>query len=376
MILLKPTYLALDTSHLTQWQRDKSSTDAVARRHSEEFSSWLEDSGTIPMVTLHHLEELCAIDDEVLVRSRLRFLHALPLVAWIATSSVQGDIGGITSILGAEALSAYHNPGDDLATLRSRVTSSIIRVGTGEDMLGSDPDVWLALRKLFLARSHKARSHVAITHSTAVDLRSKPMSELLGGRIRSKVSMSRQLDVIRGSLAMDIRKYGDGRISDPNDIAGGFMEKVADEIEHLPLKAADLVWQSLAYFEIEPSDVDVTATLGEVLDHGQFLKQMKICTEGMGIPFPELKRSVKMDRLPSWIISSNLRKHAATLNERKGSELNDGYLACLAPYADVTMVDKRTFESFRQAKRANPRMAAICNRIERAPTYRVIPKLI
>jgi hypothetical protein len=376
VILLKPTYLALDTSHLTQWHRDRHSSEAVGRRHSEEFSAWLEKTGTIPILTLHHLEELCAIEDVVLVRSRLRFLHALPLVSWISTSSVLGDIGGITSIVGAEAVSAYRNPTDDLATLRSRIANSIIRVGTGEDMLGPDPDAWLALRTLFLDRSRDARGHVAITHSTAIDLRSKPMSELLGGRIRSQTSIRRQLDVIQGSLAMDIRKHGDRRISDPNDLAARFMDKVQNEVEHLPSTVADLVWQHLAYFEIGPSDVDAGATLGEVLDYGQFLKQIKISTNGMDIPFPELKRSVKMDRLPSWIISSSLRKHSADLTERKGSELNDGYLACLAAYADVTMVDKRTLESFRQAKRANTRMAAICNRIERAPTYRAIPELI
>lgn len=45
-----------------------------------------------------------------------------------------------------------------------------------------------------------------------------------------------------------------------------------------------------------------------------------------------------------------MRAYAHDQPERKGSELNDTHLLCLAPYAEVTYVDKRTLESVRRAR--------------------------
>ena len=45
------------------------------------------------------------------------------------------------------------------------------------------------------------------------------------------------------------------------------------------------------------------------------------------------------------MIEECMRAHAQDQPERKGSDLNDTHLLCLAPYADVTYVDKRTLET-------------------------------
>ena len=52
-----------------------------------------------------------------------------------------------------------------------------------------------------------------------------------------------------------------------------------------------------------------------------------------------------------------------------GSELADRYLACLAAYADVTYVDKRTHEASRQARQKSKVFASLVHRIEKAGEY-------
>ncbi len=69
-------------------------------------------------------------------------------------------------------------------------------------------------------------------------------------------------------------------------------------------------------------------------------------------------------------------KFLPTAVERKGNELNDMHLATLAPYADVTFVDKRMHHAFVQAFRKNKNLEGICNRVERASTYRDIPRIV
>jgi hypothetical protein len=60
--------------------------------------------------------------------------------------------------------------------------------------------------------------------------------------------------------------------------------------------------------------------------------------------------------------------------EWKGSDLIDGHLACLSAYANVTYVDKRTFEALRQARQSSQGLAKIIGRVEKAGNYWNIPE--
>ncbi|ANL47532.1 hypothetical protein AMC87_CH02866 [Rhizobium phaseoli] len=370
--LLKPFFLALDTSHLTQWIRDSLSRKSADRQRARAFSEWLKGRGVLPLLTFHHLEELCAHEDADLVCARIGFLHSLPFIAWIGD---QGP-GGVPSMMGAEVLAAYANPEYNPARVRDTAAASLIQVGSGEEFLGPAPEQWLALRGIFLERSRKARSLVAVARTDVIDISSKPISELLSGRFRSVDGVRRQLEVMEGTLALDIIRHGDKRIKEPRSVAADFMKRVADTIGNLPKNAAALVWESLAAQGVEASDVRPDSTVGEVLEYGLFLQQMRISAGDAGIPFRDLKRSVTMDRVPTWIISSGLRRHGPPLKERKGSELIDTHLACLAAYANLTLVDKRTLEGFRRARRKVSGLNLICRGVDRASAYHEVSTLV
>jgi hypothetical protein len=64
-----------------------------------------------------------------------------------------------------------------------------------------------------------------------------------------------------------------------------------------------------------------------------------------------------------------MRAHAHDQPERKGSEVNDTHLLCLAPYADITYVDKRTLENVRRARRKVGAFSQLVGRVEKAGGY-------
>lgn len=376
MKLIKPFTVALDTSHLTQWIRDGVSNSKHDRNKAEHFARALENNGIFPLLSLHHVEELCAHENADLVRGRLRFIHRLPLIAWITSDETSRTIGGVTSIMRSEALAAYRGAGYNLLDVRDTAHPSLIAFGSGRELLGDDPDLWLMLREVFLEHSRQSRDHIAITRSNVVDLSGKPLSELLAGRLRGPEDVQRQLAVIQGSYALDIERHGDKRISDPAAVAGAFVARVANMVERHPDNTADLIWTALASQGVEPSDVRPNATVGEVQDYGMFLQQMKVSTRDTGISFAELKRLVTMQQVPTWQISMAMRTHAPNMKERKGSELIDTHLACLAPYADITFVDKRTHDAFQKAFRADAELRAVCRRVARAAEYSKIPAML
>jgi hypothetical protein len=100
-----------------------------------------------------------------------------------------------------------------------------------------------------------------------------------------------------------------------------------------------------------------------------FHQRLQIVAETNGLSFRNLKRTVTRNRLPVNVIAESMRANAHDQPERKGSELNDVNLLCLAPYADVTYVDKRTLESVRRAKGKNEIFAELIGHVSKAGSY-------
>ncbi|KQZ22436.1 hypothetical protein ASD50_21255 [Mesorhizobium sp. Root552] len=376
MRIHRPRYISLDTSHIAQWIRDATSARAEDRQAAATFDRWLEESGSIPVISLHHIEELCSHNDTGLVRTRLRFLGTRKLVAWIGDGTADSGPAGIVTILREEVRAGYEAPAASLTEVRQKAARHLFRVGSGEDMLGPDPDIWLALGEVFAARTADARKMVALTRTDVIDIRDTPIRHLINGRRREGESLRRSLNLIRGTYATDIEKHGDRRIEDPYAVAGEFMQQVEAMAAALPRSPKELVLGALAQQGVEPDDIQLDSTVGEILDLGEFLQRVRLVAQDMQLPWREVKRRVRMGRIPSELITGGLRRHAQKLPERKGSDLNDTYLACLAAYADATFVDKRTRETFRRARSKDAAFDAVCKRVEVASSYRDIPKIL
>ena len=73
---------------------------------------------------------------------------------------------------------------------------------------------------------------------------------------------------------------------------------------------------------------------------------------------------VRPEQIPTWSISKALGSYLPDLPERQGGELTDTHLTCLAAYADVTLVDKRTLEGVRRLRQKDPDLAGLLGHIE------------
>lgn len=95
-----------------------------------------------------------------------------------------------------------------------------------------------------------------------------------------------------------------------------------------------------------------------------------------GVSYAEAVRVVRPEQLPSWSLTQALRRHLPDVPKREGGEVNDTYLMCLAAYADLTLVDKRTWEGVRRLRQKDSTLASLLGRVERVSRYDAIPGLI
>lgn len=272
--------------------------------------------------------------------------------------------------MAAEALAAYRG-GDDTAAVRGAARSLLLRSGPGHGLVPDHP-LFLRIMQDWAQRSaDRARTITAISSVQFINPK-KTVGELMAGKIRSPEEVNRVLLAQQQVLAAEIVARGDRRITNANERADAFMQEVVDFPRDKPSTARELVLRGLSAQGIDEDEVSLTTTIGEVDRLGLFRSQLRVVAPKTGIPFEILKQRVRADQMPHRVIGNALRACGQKPNERKGSDLNDGYLATLAAYADVLYVDKRTAENFRRVIRKEPQLAMLTGRIEKASDYRTI----
>lgn len=372
--LFEPRYIALDSYQLGEWARDHFSERAADRTEAAAFERWLELNGWIPLFCIHHIEELINHNDDSVALKRLRFIGNMNLVSWI--NNHENCIGGIVTLLAEEVRAAVQNPNSGISAIRDTAKSNIIQVGNGKTLLLNDPDAWLELRAEFASQAKKSREIVALSRLRIVDLRKKPISDLLKGRIRKGNDLRYQLELISKTIAVNIYQKGDRMIENPREVAEKFTDEIAEMGLTVNESAAELVMRLLAIQGVTAEDIKPYSTVGSLLDLGLFRRRLNIASTSIGIPYSVAVGTVRPEQIPSWQISKALEMYTPDVPERKGSEIIDGHLFCLSPYANVTLVDKRTYEAFRRLRRKDPKLANLVGRVEFASNYRAIPALL
>lgn len=79
--------------------------------------------------------------------------------------------------------------------------------------------------------------------------------------------------------------------------------------------------------------------------------------------------NLKEDNCPTWLLWKELYKIRIKAQRASGSDINDGFLAGLCLYADLTIVDKRTHEYLTQIKRKSKILKEHINQFEKLSHY-------
>jgi hypothetical protein len=372
-MILTPKLVALDTSHWNKWLRDVLSPDTSVRRGALRFRDSLLDLGYTILFCWHHLQELLAVGNKDVAASRLHFIRDIPFLSWIGTLDADG-LGSITDVMAAEALVIYQGAAEPPA-VRSAAKSLLLKSGPGNSLVPDHPLFLSIMHEWAQQSADKARTITAISPIDFIDPRKK-IGELMAGRIRKPDQRDRVLIAQHRAVTAEIALHGDRRITNAQQRADVFMSEVLAFARTAPPTARELVLRGLSLQGIDEDEVDPAATIEELGRLGVFRSQLRVVAPKTGIPFAMLKRRVRAEQMPHQIIVNALRVHGQKLAERKGSDLNDGYLATLAAYADVLCVDKRVEENFRRGLRKEPQLQSLVGHVEKTSDYRAIPDML
>jgi hypothetical protein len=350
-LISQPRFVVLDTSHLAGLASDWASADRSQRRLAQAFVPNLVERGWLLLLCWHQVEELLQHKDDELVDQRLRYLRSWPLAAWVRPSDPDSGPGSVLEVLKAEVQAAYAHPGADLLQVRDLAREGLFFVGPGSEAIPDGFQDWRILRAPLIERQEGSRRVAAIARWRATDIDNVRISDLLAKPFRKAEDANRALQHLRNQLAGEIAARGDKRIADPGAMADHFFAEIAREGQAIPT-GGDLppVIQLLLMAGLELEDIDLSTTFGQTTNLLIFRERLRMVADASELPWQTLKQVATQDRLPVTVIEECMRAHAQDQPERKGSDLNDTHILCVAPYADVTYVDKRTLENVRRAR--------------------------
>lgn len=376
MVLLQPKIIALDTAHYADIAKDYSSKDSGKYLEVERFCASLADNGYIPILSFSHIEELIRHMNDDVVRKSLKLISSFPLIAWIGSFQYPRVMGSIADILAFEAKEAFEKPSCSVLDVRDRVKPQILQFGSGFEAISPFVEQWSLVRGWTLQRYQRSMDIVAIARSDFTKIAKVKIRDIVNGRTRADEDIALQLKKLTAALAKDVKERGDKRIASPDLTADKFMRSVAERGAKLSKRSVAPVADLLALDGINLASLDPNATFEDVGDIAAFFKKLEVANLNIQLPLDKLKSVVTEDRVPSGVLQAGFRRYGQDHHERKGSELGDTYLACLAPYVDAAFVDKRTLENTVRARRKCPDFASLSRGIVREPSYKEIPALL
>jgi hypothetical protein len=103
--LIRPKFVALDSSHLGRVVHDTFSTDPARRDKAAAFERAFEESGSVLLLSWHHLQELLSHENEKVIQQRFSYLASKPLVAGLKSLTDDRVVGTIIDVQAKEVAS-------------------------------------------------------------------------------------------------------------------------------------------------------------------------------------------------------------------------------------------------------------------------------
>jgi hypothetical protein len=374
MVLVQPRFAAIDSSILASWAKDAFSSSLESQTRARSALKALLDNNWIPVLSWHHFEELIRHPDLQIAADRVAFLKSLPYVAWISSLVGPNQLGSIVDVFDAEIKALVTSADLDLPDLLASIRQDIIRCGAPSEI--ETFDRWRDFRPLLAAKAVREQEVASIVHAErTVDDRTE-IVRLENATIMDRDSLQRLLRDQKSELARNLANRGDPRLIDPTRTAGDFTSTIAANFAEMSNRAIDPLDTFCKQFDVPKSDISRTTTLAEFKELARRRKLVSDAAQRLRFELNKIWPRLRNAKMPSEVIQAEIRRGRKTAVRASGSDLGDDYIACLAPYVDAIIVDKRTHEFLTQSTRRDPSFSRIVGFFARVASYDQLPMVL
>ncbi|MBC8106601.1 MAG: hypothetical protein H7Z14_08430 [Anaerolineae bacterium] len=342
MGILRPVLVALDSSAVGNLARDTHCAGTAEQVAAHAIREKFVNGSLIPILTLHQIGELVAHNDSAVVSERLALLSQLPHVAFVQSLKHKGHVGSIIDIGAAEVQAIYLERLRDPADIAEFAKLKFLAFDTGRRLVAQFEGVLpeLKIRLAEMRQRDRAVSslvHVDVFKNRHQSLR-KAFQDVVGFR---KDTIAAASEFAR-KLASELGAHADKKAGDPSRLAREFAQDMRPRFAKLARSEQPVLETLCAHYNVDVRAVSLDMSVEDFCWMGVFQRQLEILVETLGLPVRLTEHDVSSRMMPSWIVRREIFHARRAATRAAGSDLSDDYLAALACYADLTVVDKRT----------------------------------
>ncbi len=358
MKLIRPTFVALDSALLGNWYGDRLASDPARRDPCQRFEAYLADSGSVIVLTAHHLIELLGVKRE-LAEARLKFIASMPLIGWPHPFGTSGLPGGVTDILSHEIEAAMLH--DTAIGVRDHVRSHLFELGPGVGSVALLRQHLDFFQRLAAREAEEHRQNVALTRSVPAQGVDVTLRELKERHFKGPAAQASAYAAMRRDLTEEVEARKDKKLEAPAaEVADWFMDHVERRAPSASQNIIETLCAHLAAMDVDIDELGPDVKMADLVDLGTFRQRLRVVSENLPhLPWARIRERATQDRLPSALVDKGLRRFAQDQPERRGSEIPDRHIAPIACYADLTFVDRRTQSDLMTVRRKMPHLAPL-----------------
>lgn len=374
MALVLPRFVAIDSSILASWARDAFAKDPELRAFARDVQTSLLSTNWTPIICLQHFIELARHSDIKIAATRVNFLKSFQQIAWLGSSYGPNVLGAQVDVFEAEIKAILTSPNADFHDICQSVQVDLMQYGQPNQI--EFLNNWRHLHPALQSTAIHEQEISSIAHTSHSSYADTKISRLKKIPPKDQASLSRLLPVKMKTLTKDLTGRGDPRLIDPSHTAQRFLNMIS------PHLADALNFEGTAYDvfvasqDVPRNDISEETTLRQFTKIARRRKLTKAAVTQLGIDLDQAWPKIRDAKIPSEIVKETLRKARKTAPRASGSDLGDEDLACLAPYVDAIIVDKRTHEFMTQGARRDPYFREMVGFFEKATSYRQLPEIL
>ncbi len=364
----EPFLVAIDSFVLNDITKDYFHDDPTKNQKAEEFFNEFYMRGAVPVLTWHHIEEILAHKNDEISAKSIAFIRDLPHLALVINSHDPDFIGSILDIESIEIAKILQHESTDLAFIISSTKKEMYSFASGIDFIDSLSPILETLRQKVLSEINRHKEIASISRATTLKgNRQHKLSEVKNMKEYrySKKETEAKLDDMKKKLIQELKSNGDKKMVDIEKIADEFISKIKlENISKIPM--IDMIKENSEATDEEFENIKNWEDLECI---SIFRGRLKSISTFFSKSEQNRILNLKEKNCPTWLLWKELYKIRTKAQRASGSDINDGFLAGLCLYTDLTIVDKRTHEYLTQIKRKSNLLKEHIGRFEKLSHY-------
>ena len=235
---------------------------------------------------------------------------------------------------------------------------------------------WEYLHPALKSMATREQEIASIVHTERTVNDDVEIAQLRNVQIKGPTHMEQPLLEEIAKTTEDLTDRGDRRLRDANHTAREFVSSVASNLVEVVNRSGSAFDAFVEQHDVPLKDITDVTTLRQFKQLARRRKLARVAARQLGFDLDQIWPKLRDAMIPSEIIQEAIRKARKAAPRASGSDLGDDYLACLAPYVDAIIIDKRTHEFMTQEARRDPYFLKMVGFFEKTASYRQLPEVL